>query len=171
MMDGAHDDLYVRTERALVAFNTFAGCDPALVVGLNHSAYPNGAPPKNCAIANNIFTRRGARDAGFRTVRLVNEDEPVDWLWEGNVTDGALGMPERDGIRTERVAVRHLPNGVVAPAESSGLIGVAEGGYPDVATDILGHSRGDRKTVGCVEFPARREDGGPLTAADVGPDQ
>lgn len=171
MMDGAHDDLYVRTERALVAFNTFAGCDPALVVGLNHSAYPNGAPPKNCAIANNIFTRRGARDAGFRTVRLVNGDEPVDWLWEGNVTDGALGMPERDGIRTERIAARHLPNGVVAPAESSGLIGVAEGRYPDVATDILGHSRGDRKTVGCVEFPARREDGGPLTAADVGPDQ
>ena len=170
MMDGAHDDLYVRTERALVAFNTFAGCDPALVVGLNHSAYPNGAPPKNCAIANNIFTRHGARDAGFRTVRLVNGDEPVDWLWEGNVTDGALGMPARDGIRTGRIAARHLPNGVVAPAESNGLIGVAEGHYPDVATDILGHSRGDHKTVGCVEFPARREDGGPLMAADVGPD-
>ena len=173
MMDGAQDDLYVRTERARIAFNTFAGCSPALVVGLNHSAYPNGAPPKNCAIANNVFTwpePRGA-DAEFRTVRLVNGDEPVDWLWEGNVTDGALGMPAREGIRAGRVAVRYLPNGVVAPAESSDLIGAAKGRYPNIATDILGHSRGGRKTVGCVEFPAQREDGGPLTAAEVGPGQ
>ena len=28
MMDGASDDLYVRVERALIAFNTFAGCSP-----------------------------------------------------------------------------------------------------------------------------------------------
>ena len=104
-------------------------------------------------------------------MRLVNGDEPVDWLWEGNVTDGALGMPAREGIRAGRVAVRYLPNGVVAPAELSDLIGAATGRYPNIATDILGHSRGERKTVGCVEFPAQREDGGPLTAAEVGPGQ
>ena len=171
MMDGAQDDLYVRTERALVAFNTFAGCRPALVVGLNHSKYPNGAPPKNCAITNNVFIAPADREthANFQTVKLVNDDEPVDWTWEGNITDGALGMPARDGIKTAKIAMRYLPNGVVAPMESSGLIGTAEGDYPYVTTDILGHSRGERKTVGCVEFPARREDGGPLTVADVGP--
>ncbi|MDE2955183.1 MAG: polysaccharide lyase 6 family protein [Gemmatimonadota bacterium] len=163
MMDGTTDDLYVRVERALIAFNTFVGCSPAMDVGLNHSRYPNGTAPKDCVVANNAFVRSD------RTVRLVQDDEPVDWTWEGNVTDGDLGMPARDGIKTGQVDVDYLPNGVVAPAESSGLIGNAEGSYPDITTDVLGHSRGEQKTIGCVEFPTETEDGGPLTEADVGP--
>ncbi len=163
MMDGTTDKLYVRVARALVAFNTFVGCSPAMVVGLNHSRYPNGTAPKDCVVANNAFVRSD------RTVRLVQDDEPVNWRWEGNVTDGDLGMPDRDGIKIERVDVDYLPNGVVAPAESSGLIGNAEGHYPEIATDVLGHSRGERKTIGCVEFPTGMEDGGPLTSADLGP--
>ncbi|MXZ11739.1 MAG: hypothetical protein F4Y79_20160 [Gemmatimonadetes bacterium] len=162
MMDGASDDLYVRTERALVAFNTFVGCSSALVVGKNHSRYPNGTVPKDCVIANNAFV------LSERTVWLVHSDEPVNWRWEGNVTDGDLGMPARDGIKVERVDVAYLPNGVVVPAESSSLIGNAEGHYPDITTDILGNSRGERKTVGCVEFPVQEKGGGPLTVADVG---
>ena len=172
MMDGTTDDLYVRTERALIAFNTFVGCSPALIVGLNHRLYPNGTAPKDCVIANNAFVleRRDVQETSdLKTVRLVQDDEPVDWTWEGNVTDGDLGMPDRDGIKIGRVDVDYLPNGVVAPAESSGLIGNAEGHYPDITTDVLGHSRGERKTIGCVEFPTEIEDGGPLTAADVGP--
>ena len=172
MMDGTTDDLYVRTERAFIAFNTFVGCSPALIVGLNHRLYPNGTAPRDCVIANNAFVlgRRDAQEtSGLSTVRLVQDDEPVDWTWEGNVTDGDLGMPARDGIKIGRVDVDYLPNGVVAPAESSGLIGSAEGNYPDITIDVLGHSRGERKTIGCVEFPTRMEDGGPLTAADVGP--
>ena len=171
MMDGTTDDLYVRTERALIAFNTFVGCSPALIVGLNHRLYPNGTAPKDCVIANNAFVleRRDVQETSdLKTVRLVQDDEPVDWTWEGNVTDGDLGMPDRDGIKIGRVDVDYLPNGVVAPAESSGLIGNAEGHYPDITTDVLGHSRGERKTIGCVEFPTEMEDGGPLTAADVG---
>ena len=66
--------------------------------------------------------------------------------------------------------VDYLPNGVVAPAESSGLIGNAEGHYPDITTDILGNSRGERKTIGCVEFPVQEKGGGPLTVSDVGVD-
>ena len=172
MMDGASDDLYVRVERALVAFNTFVGCSPAMVVGLNHSRYPNGTAPKDCVIANNAFVlgRRDGQEApDLRTVRLVQDDEPVDWTWEGNVTDGDLGMPTREGIKIGKVDVDYLPNGVVAPAESSDLIGNAEGSYPEITTDVLGHSRGEQKTIGCVEFPTGTEDGGPLTAADVGP--
>ena len=173
MMDGASDDLYVRTERALIAFNTFAGCSPAMVVGLNHSRYPNGTVPKDCVIANNAFVLARPDEeetSDLKTVRLVQDDEPVDWRWEGNVTDGDLGMPDRDGIKIERVDVEYLPNGVVAPGESSGLIGNAEGHYPDITTDILGNSRGERKTVGCVEFPVQEKVGGPLTVADVGVD-
>ena len=58
------------------------------------------------------------------------------------MTDGDLGMPDRGGIKTGRVDVDYLPNGVVAPVESSGLIGNAEGHYPEITTDVLGHSRG-----------------------------
>ena len=164
MMDGASDDNYVRTERALVAFNTFVECSSAMLVGQNPSSYPNGTAPKDCVIANNAFV------LSERTVRLVLDDEPVDWRWEGNVTDGDLGMPARDGIKVERVDVDYLPNGVVAPAESSVLIGNAVGHYPDITTDILGNSRGERKTIGCVEFPVQEKGGGPLTVADVGID-
>ena len=162
MMDGASDDLYVRVERALVAFNTFVRCSPAMVVGQNHFLYPNGTAPKDCVIANNAFVLPD------RTVELKHDDEPVDWRWEGNVTDGDLGMPARDGIRIAKVDVDYLLNGVVAPGESSGLIGNAKGHYPDITTDILGNSRGERKTIGCVEFPVQEKDGGPLTVADVG---
>ena len=66
--------------------------------------------PKDCVVANNAFVRSD------RTVRLVQDDEPVDWTWEGNVTDGDLGMPAREGIETGRVDVAYLPNGVVAPS-------------------------------------------------------
>ncbi len=40
MMDGTPDDLYIRTQRALVAFNTFVGCHPAFEIGANHSKHP-----------------------------------------------------------------------------------------------------------------------------------
>ena len=174
MMDGTPDDLYIRTERALIAYNTFVGCSPALVVGVNHSKHPNGTPPKDCVIANNAFIL-GTPDAletnsDLKTVNLVQEDEPVNWTWEGNITDGDLGMPDRDGIKSGKLDMDYLANGVVAPTESSGLIGNAVGNYPDITTDVLGHSRGERKTIGCVEFPAQLEDGGPLKAADVGPE-
>jgi poly(beta-D-mannuronate) lyase len=172
MMDGTPDDLYIRTQRALIAFNTFAGCSPALVVGLNHSKHPNGTPPKDCVIANNAFilSTSDTPDSDLKTVRLVQNDEPVNWTWEGNITDGDLGMSARDGIKIGRPELDYLPNGIVTPAETSELIGNAEGNYPNITTDALGHSRGDRKTIGCVEFPAQLEDGGPLTAADVGPE-
>ncbi len=132
--DGTMDKHYVQVERALIAFNTFMGCSPAMVVGRNHRLYPNGIAPKDCVIANNAFVMERSE----RTVELVQDDEPVNFTWEGNITDGELGMPDRDGIKVERIDVDYLPNGVVAPGESSGLIGNAEGYYPDITTDILG---------------------------------
>ncbi len=97
MMDGTPDNLYIRTERALVAFNTFIGCNPGLRIGINHSKYPNGSAPKDCVIANNVFVLQSPDVDGpsgnLAPVDLVQDDEPVDWVWEGNVTDGPLGMP------------------------------------------------------------------------------
>ena len=136
--------------------NTFVGCNPGLKVGLNDSRYPNGTAPKDCVIANNAFVSVQAEG----TVRLLQGDEPINWRWEGNVTEGDLGMSARDGIRIAKVDVDYLPNGVVVPAESSCLIGNAEGHYPDITTDILGNSRGERKTIGCVEFPVQEKGGG-----------
>ena len=164
IVDGTSDDHYVRVERALVAFNTFVGCNPGLKVGLLDPRYPNGTAPKDCVIANNAFVSVQAEG----TVRLLQGDEPVDWTWEGNFTDGDLGMHAREGIKIEQIDMDYLPNGVVAPAESSILIGNAKGHYPDITTDILGNSRGEFKTVGCVEYPVREKVRGPLTVDDVG---
>ena len=95
MMDGTPDNLYIRTERALVAFNTFIGCNPGLRIGINHSKYPNGSAPKDCVIANNVFVLQSPDVDGpsgnLAPVDLVQDDEPVDWVWEGNVIDGPLG--------------------------------------------------------------------------------
>jgi poly(beta-D-mannuronate) lyase len=173
MMDGTPDSLYVRTERALIAFNTFAGCSPALVIGQNHSKHPNGTAPKDCVIANNAFilARPSALGGDLKTVKLVKDDEPVGWTWEGNITDGDLGMPDREGIKIEQLDMTHLSNGVVVPTKSNRLIRKAQGDYPDITTDVLGRSRGKRKTVGCVDRPSLLEDGGgPLVATDVGPE-
>ncbi|MBT3605263.1 MAG: hypothetical protein HOE48_17220 [Candidatus Latescibacteria bacterium] len=172
MMDGTPDDLYIRTERALIAFNTFAGCSPALVVGQNHSKHPNGTAPQDCVIANNAFMLRASDVPGdvLKTVKLVQDDEPVNWTWEGNITDGDLGMSARDGIQIGELNLDLLKNGVVTPTTSSGLIGKAKGKYPDITNDVLGHSRGSKKTIGCVEFPSGIEDGGPLVESDVGPE-
>ena len=169
MMDGTPDDLYIRTERALVAFNTFFECSPVLDVGKNHSKHPNGTAPKDCVIANNAFVMSNDPERR-RTVRLVQDDEPVNWTWEGNVTDGDLGMPDRDGIRVTNIEVTHLPNGVVSPTESSVLMGSAKGDYSDITTDALGHSRANYQTIGAVAMPSQVADGGPLTDKDVGPE-
>jgi len=171
MMDGTPDDLYIQTQRALIAFNTFVGCSPAITVGVNHSKHPNGTPPKDCVIANNAFilAKPGEQKDDLTTIRLVQDDEPINWTWEGNITDGDLGMPDRDGIETGRVDLAHLKNGIATPTDGSNLIGQAAGNYPDIITDGLGHSRGENKTIGAIEFPTQDKDGDPLTAADIEP--
>ena len=169
MMDGTPDDLYIRTERALVAFNTFIGCSPGMRVGMNHSKHPNGTAPKDCVIANNLFIMADPEDDQEReavTVDLVQGDEPVDWRWEGNVTDGALGMSARDGIEGGEPEVVWQENGMVTPAVNSSLATGAKGSY-DVGTDAVGRARGERTAVGCLEAGAA--DDGPITVEKVGP--
>lgn len=168
MMDGTPDDLYVRTEQATVAFNTFVDCSPAMAVGLNHSKHPNGTPPKDCIIANNVFFYRNPEaGTGVQTVRLVQDDEPEDWTWEGNVTNGDLGMPPRAGIERVALSLDVLDSGVALPAAA--LVNAAAGDYPDIVVDAFGQTRGERKTIGCIESPRPPASGGPLIAEQVGP--
>lgn len=170
MMDGTPDDLYVRTENATVAFNTFIDCNPAMAIGLNHSKHPNGTPPKDCTIANNVFFyRQSDAENQVQTVRLVQNDEPENWTWEGNVTNGDLGMPSRDGIERKPLNLTVLPMGIALPASSSTLLNAAAGHYPDITTDALGQVRGSRKTIGCIELPTQPVSGGPLLLENVGP--
>jgi poly(beta-D-mannuronate) lyase len=174
MMDGTPDDLYIRTERALVAFNTMIGCSPGLRVGINHSKHPNGTAPKDCVIANNVFVLRDPEVEGTRsevqTVELVQGDEPEGWSWEGNLTDGLLGMPERDGIGGGEPELVWLENGVVLPEANGSLAGTAKGSYDLVDVDAAGRPRGNAKAIGCLEPGGFDEDAGPLRAEDVGPE-
>ena len=169
MMDGTTDDLYIRTEHALVAFNTFLDISPSLGIGVNHSKHPNGTTPKDCVIANNAFAFRGnGPGEGLPTVRFVKNDEPVNWVWEGNITDGSLGIIDRQGIRIGSLGLLFLPTGLAIPGEKSMLTGAAAGEYHDVVRDAAGQSRGQLKTIGCFE-PSSTGSKGPLLAGDVGP--
>jgi len=171
MMDGTPDDLYIRTERALVAFNTFVGCNPALRIGLNHSKHPNGTPPKDCIIANNAFMLQTTNtDTSPKTVDFVQNDEPENWTWQGNITDSDLGIPAREGIEKGDPSLKVLPNGLVIPLPASSLLGAAIGNYPHITTDARAQTRGKNKTIGCIESPSETATGGPLTAKDVGPE-
>lgn len=158
MMDGTPDDLYMRTQRALVAFNTFVGCSPGLRVGMNHSKHPNGTAPKDCVIANNLFILNDPdqprSDREMKTVELVQGDEPENWTWEGNVTEMPIGMPQRPGLDAGQAEMVWLADGWVAPAVGSDLATGAKGSYDRVETDALGKVRGERTAVGCLE--ARR---------------
>lgn len=164
MMDGTPDDLYIRTERALVAFNTFVDCDPALNVGLNHSKHPNGTPPKDSTIANNLFVT----NTSGQTVRFVQNDEPENWTWQGNVTNGDLGISERDGILKTDITLQILPNGIPLPPEN--FLKTAQGNFPNITTDAMGQPRGEQKTIGCIEHANTPKSGGPLLHEHVGPD-
>ncbi len=161
MMDGTPDNLYVRTERARILFNTFVDCRPALLVGANHALHPNGTVPKDCVIGNNIFQL--AADGAI--VELVQGDQPEGWTWIGNVANGKLGIPLIDGIRMQDPELQFLPSGVAVPGKAVS----AAGDFRDVTVDALGAPRGAKKEVGAVELPIRASRRGPLKQQDVGP--
>lgn len=172
MMDGTPDHLYIRTERALVAFNTFVNCNPALRIGLNHSKHPNGTPPKDCIIANNVFMFQASKisEAPSKTVDFVQNDEPENWTWQGNITDGDLGISARTGIQKGETGLKVLSNGLVIPAPASPLLGAAKGDFAAITKDARAQTRGKNKTIGSIENTSESATGGPLTPKDVGPE-
>lgn len=153
-----------------MAFNIFVRYEPGLRVGINHSKHLNGTAPKDCIIANNLFLM-GDSDRPFvadetRTVELVQGDELENWVWEGNVTDGPLGMSARVGITHDDVGMMGQVNGLTVPAKPRLL----EGSYTEISRDAVGRRREWQKMVGCLESIQPSEGAGPLRIEGVGPE-
>ncbi|MGV8091169.1 MAG: polysaccharide lyase 6 family protein [Mangrovibacterium sp.] len=168
MMDGTPDDLYIRTERAQILFNSFINCQKNLVVGLNHALYPNGTVPKDCEIAGNLFYFNGA-DAPENFIEYVQGDQPENWVWKDNVAFGAPVLSDIPGIRTENPQLVFRENGWAFPTAET-----PESEYPLAETvkdrfDLAGIEWKEKRTVGAILFPSDLKNIGFLTEEMVGP--
>lgn len=168
MMDGTPDDLYIRVERALIAFNTFVDCRKDFAIGLNHSKHPNGTPPKDCQVIGNIFTNP-TEAAGSNAIELVQGDQPVGWVWKDNILYRKKAPASIDGLRTADPSLKFRSNGLATPTKRTPTVEAGTETGNHAQTDLLGAQRPALKTVGALQFPARRWKKGPLQAKEVGP--
>ncbi len=168
MMDGTPDNLYVRVERATVAHNTVVNCGYAMEIGLNHSKHPNGTVPKDCVIAGNIFFSQG--DGERKAIRFVQDDQPEGWVWVDNVVKGDLGSPPCEGIVTGDPQLAIVDKNVALPTKDTPMSKHTLNDVNALSGDLFGNPRKNVRTIGCVQFPVERQDKGPLTEKQVGPD-
>lgn len=101
-------------------------------------------------------------------VRFVKDDEPVDWVWDGNVTDGTIGVSERAGIRRVGLSLHYRDDGLVFPSDQAEVD--ASAASEEIAADLLGTPRGKARQVGCLESESLKVVAGPLRPGDVGPE-
>ena len=158
MMDGTPDDLYVRVEHGIVAFNTFINCNKVLEIGLNHSKHPNGTPPKGCQIVGNIFyADEGANNnSSFPFVVLVQGDEPEQFVWEGNVAFGkkaedSNGISYLDPKLQFKVGTMAVP-GAVTPVINHGLRE-----DPRYSVDLAGAAWKNQRSIGALQYTSDLE--------------
>ncbi len=154
---------YFQVKRAVIAFNTFVDCKSTVLIGYV-SDNPKGAnlPPLDCGFACNLLV------AG--KTPLVNiETPPVNWEWQGNIAQGATGLPDTNGLLVQTVNVVKDKEGIYRPQVNSPVLDAAIGKFPDVDRDIDGQPRGSSPDVGCDEVssavslysPAKKESVGP----------
>ena len=153
MMDGTPDDLYVRVERGLVAFNTFVNCNKVLEIGLNHSKHPNGSPPRDCRIIGNLFYSSPdfQAETSHPIVVLVQGDEPEDFVWGGNIVFGKKGQ-EMPGITDQDPRLRITDQGLVVPTANTPKIKHGMKANPGFDQDVSGLRWKKKKTVGAMQF-------------------
>ena len=154
--DGTTTSAYIPIDDMEVVFNTLVN---ARITGQSR---PDGVPPKNMRIANNIIQI----DDG----EAIAAAQPfTNVTYEGNILWGAAapGAVPASGFRRVNPQLQRDPAGFYRLAAGSPAIDSAAGS-DQVTDDIEGQPR-DRADVGADELssaPAMRR---PLTPADVGP--
>ncbi|CAH1788423.1 unnamed protein product [Owenia fusiformis] len=159
-----------RTQRSLIAFNSFVKCRRCIIIGEGGEEYP-----RDNIISNNVVWGENP------LVTLIDiEDGAVDnahnTLFESNIVSNGYSFRTGNGIRqTAPRLVRHPVFQYYTPsAESTALIRQARGEYRRATTeDISGRWRAMPTDIGAAlyeantnEIPTRR----PLGPSDVGPD-
>ncbi|NND05277.1 MAG: hypothetical protein HKN87_02765 [Saprospiraceae bacterium] len=150
MMDGTPDDLYVRVERAMIAFNSFVDCSKVLEIGLNHSKHPNGTPPKDCQIIGNVLYS-GHEKRSHAWVHLVQGDQPEDFRWYGNLAFG--GVPSAiKGITNRDPQLVQRPDGMIVPTANTPRIDHTMNAHEQYNTDLCGQIWEVHRSVGAIQY-------------------
>ncbi|MEM1165351.1 MAG: polysaccharide lyase 6 family protein [Planctomycetota bacterium] len=166
MMDGTHDDFYVRVERVRILHNTIVRCGTGLTVGINHSKYPNGAIPARCEVAANLFLLENPQAS---VVQLVNDDAPEAWEWRDNIYRGELGIAAVEGLSQADGPVLTVDEGLARPTSGTPSVTRAQAAPHETDHDIFGIVREELATIGAIQFADERSAAGPLYEHHVGP--
>lgn len=168
MMDGTPDDLYIRVEQAQILFNSFINCPKNFIIGINHSSHPNGTVPKDCRIAGNLFYFDGpVKPVNF--IEYIQNDEPENWVWEGNIAFGAPVLPEISGISIQNPELK-FESGMAMPTSGTPQVTFGYDGIPDkLKFDIFGAAWKEKRTPGAIGFPCNAAENSFLTENRVGP--
>jgi beta-lactam-binding protein with PASTA domain len=153
---------YLRTERALVAFNTFVNCENSLTIGVTSTGAT--LPPKDCVIANNVVHSANAPLVNVLTA-------PENLLYEGNIMYGStLGVASSSGIIESDPLLELAADGLMRPAANSPVLNAAAGSYPQITTDMEGDARlPGSQDIGADEVTAVPSSLPPIGREDVGP--
>ncbi len=168
MTDGTPDDLYVRVERATVAFNTFVNCRDPFLIGVNHSSYPTGTTPQDCVIVGNVFYARAKpTDTTRPFMHLVKGDEPINWTWRDNFVSSAIvGDFDFTGITVNDSVPQMSSIGIFLPADKTAGQEI-DYGYGQISEiDVAGQVRRRFTTPGAIQLPLNDDKTPPLTEAD-----
>ncbi|MDP6630271.1 MAG: polysaccharide lyase 6 family protein [Kiritimatiellia bacterium] len=169
MMDGTPDDLYVRVERATIIHNTVVNCPRALRIGMNHPKHPEGTPPSQCVVANNLFVGN-PKDKAATIVEYIKGDEPEAWTWAGNVYSGTLGIPPTKGLREGTPALSSTKGPLPLPTRRTPSAKELAPPVKAAAKDMCGQTRSTTPTAGAIQFSDKMTAVKPLTAKQVGPE-
>jgi poly(beta-D-mannuronate) lyase len=152
---------YFQVKDAVVAFNTLVNCKWNMAIGLGDKKNNVVLPPKDCAVANNLFLVTKGQ-------LLDQQTEPQEFLWQGNLVEAAGPIPETVGRRVSDLRFRQSAGGIWRPSADSPVVGAAQGEFPFVTEDIDGHARSEPKDAGCHRIATPAIKAGPLMAGDVG---
>lgn len=156
---------YYQVKRATIAFNTLADNTSSMDVGAGKSA-DNVLPPLDCVMANNLISA-----ASGPLVRYT--DTPVNIAWAGNLAYGAsmgVVVPPSGIALTGPLLGSVGPDGLRRLLPASPAIDAATGSYAWMVLDMDGQTRDSLRDVGADEVSPSPVVFGPLTSADVGPE-
>lgn len=168
MMDGTPDNLYIRVERAQILFNSFINCPKNFVIGMNHSSHPNGTVPKDCRIVGNLFYY-DKPDKPINFIEYVQNDQPENWIWEGNIVYGAPVLKEIKGFQTVDSQLKFKENGLAVPTSKTPEILQLPDADKKIQFDLFGQQWKINRSVGAIQFPLLNKDFDLLTEEKVGP--
>lgn len=166
MMDGTPDDLYIRTERALIANNTMVNCKYSLEIGINHSKHPNGTVPKDCIITGNIFY---SENKDSKAIKFIKDDKPENWKWSDNIVYGNPGIVIFEGIKSQNPYIKLVKQGFYIPTDKTPFSQKLGSRNKELEIDLLRNPRKGKFTIGAIQYPVPDPVKGPLTEKDVGP--